>query len=940
MSVLRGLSGSILTRIATILAALGATALAATVIGWMVFQTIATGLAEFTEDRLPQLESSAAVSLAAAELRGRLIDLLALQTRAELAALGPALEATLAQARARIAALSPERRAALDAALRAAGQGLAELAAARAAEFDSHAAIATAVEHAAALEAEVDAALAAASARARDEMLAEGGAVIAELDSGLGRILDTDVALLGTALRARAELNLLGGLALAAAGTNDPVLRAALAAPARAADAALAALVPRLAEAPATAAAAGPLGAARAGLARAFTAEGRVGPPDPSRLPAPSPLPAPASLPAPARLLDLRAEADAALSAALGDLGTDLATRGAGTRALGRGTLSRLLEGQALRLRDIAALDAAAKHVFAAALQVALAPDAATLGRRAQSLAAAAAALGDRVAGEDPALVAQVAEMLALADPASGVAASRRAALAAADKAALEGRQATVAVLEITRRIGEDSARSRAAIAATSAEIGAMVGAARARMGLLGAGALALLAVAPLLAWAMIVRPLNRTIRVTERLAQGELSPVTGLPAHGELGRLAAALRVFRENALERQRLQAEERARELAERARLASEAEETRRREAAERARDRAQAEEAAARDRAEAARTEAGRREAEERRAAEAEVQAQVVSALALGLGHLSRGDLTHRIDRAFPAAYDQLRRDFNQAIETLGGVIGGLAASATVIGSSSIGISQTSAELSRRTEAEAATLEQTAAALDQLTAAVSSSAEGARQANLRVASARQSAETSRTIMTDAMSAMGSIESSSMQIGRITSVLDDIAFQTNLLALNAGVEAARAGEAGRGFAVVASEVRALALRAAEAAAEINRLIADSRGHVQNGVTSVRQVGSALETIVTAVTEISDHVARISATAAEQSAGIGEINTSVGELDAAAQRNVAMFEETAAACGMLVQEAGQLSQAVNRFAVPKGPATSPGPAPPRRAA
>jgi len=316
------------------------------------------------------------------------------------------------------------------------------------------------------------------------------------------------------------------------------------------------------------------------------------------------------------------------------------------------------------------------------------------------------------------------------------------------------------------------------------------------------------------------------------------------------------------------------------------------------------------------------------AEQDRMRKQEEQNFVVSALSRGLVQLAKGDLTHEISEPFPEPHEHLRQDFNTAISQLRTLVTDVVEAAQSIRNGASEISTSSGDLSQRTEAQAATLEQTVAALDELTASVKSSADRAQSVETIVKEARTEAETSGTVVQNAVSAMSEIEQSSQQIGQIISVIDDIAFQTNLLALNAGVEAARAGEAGRGFAVVASEVQSLAQRSAGAASEIKTLIGNSGEHVERGVDLVGKAGAALTSIVERVTHISNLVSEIAEGAAEQSTGISEINTGMTQLDQVTQQNAAMVEQATAASQLLNGDADNLAALVTRFET--GPAYS----------
>ncbi len=401
------------------------------------------------------------------------------------------------------------------------------------------------------------------------------------------------------------------------------------------------------------------------------------------------------------------------------------------------------------------------------------------------------------------------------------------------------------------------------------------------------AGMIAALLIALAAGWAAsraIVKPIMTMVGYMKSLMAGKTAiEVAGVRRRDEFGQMAQAITAFRDAAVEKTRLEAEAVAqRAAAEQERAANEAEKA--------------------------------------RLAAEDTV---ALKALAAGLTALAEGDLTHRFTAQVAPRAERLKNDFNAAIAQLEQAVSVVVSNVSAIRSGAGEISQAADDLSRRTEQQAASLEETAAALDQITATVNKTASGAKQASGVVQVARGDAEKSGVVVRDAVSAMTAIQKSSVQIGQIIGVIDEIAFQTNLLALNAGVEAARAGDAGRGFAVVASEVRALAQRSAEATKEIKVLISASTGQVGTGVKLVGETGEALHRIVDRVAEIDSLVTEIAASAQEQAVGLGQVNTAVNQMDQVTQQNAAMVEQSTAASHSLEQEAETLQASVAQFQV-----------------
>jgi methyl-accepting chemotaxis protein len=273
------------------------------------------------------------------------------------------------------------------------------------------------------------------------------------------------------------------------------------------------------------------------------------------------------------------------------------------------------------------------------------------------------------------------------------------------------------------------------------------------------------------------------------------------------------------------------------------------------------------------------------------------------------------------RAQLPAQSDSGRALQDVIKLLQGSLASVQRSVHTTSAASHQIAEGNAELSQRTERQAASIRATVDSMAELTSTVRQNAEHARQADALAGSASQVAARGGQVVTQVVERMEAIDASSRRIADIIGVIDSIAFQTNILALNAAVEAARAGEQGRGFAVVASEVRNLAQRSAGAAREIKTLIAESVEQVSAGSTLAQQAGRTMEEVVDSVHKVSGIIGEISSASREQAQGIAAISEAIGAMDDHTRDSAAMVREAAAAAGALKDEARHLAEVVSVF-------------------
>lgn len=325
-----------------------------------------------------------------------------------------------------------------------------------------------------------------------------------------------------------------------------------------------------------------------------------------------------------------------------------------------------------------------------------------------------------------------------------------------------------------------------------------------------------------------ISNPIATMTSAMRKLADGHNE--TDVPHRGnrdEIGEMARALQIFKENAIERQRLEADAKAAAEAQAKREREERDLAAKRMAADQERERQD-------------------REREQNENAARDARAQKVN------------DMIEKFDASVKSLLTTMSNEstaMKGATDTM------------------VDLAQDSSRLSgvvSQASDEASTNVQTvAAAADELSHSI-------REISDQLSRANAVTQEAVSEVTTSTAKVGNLSERAKQVGEIINLITDIASQTNLLALNATIEAARAGEAGKGFAVVASEVKSLANQTAKATEEIGGQIGEMQSATDEAVTAITNI----DRVINQVSEITTGIA---SAVEEQSAATHEISRNV---------------------------------------------------------
>lgn len=334
----------------------------------------------------------------------------------------------------------------------------------------------------------------------------------------------------------------------------------------------------------------------------------------------------------------------------------------------------------------------------------------------------------------------------------------------------------------------------------------------------------------------------------------------------------------------------------------------------------------------------------------------MQKQLTNLLVV-VSNSAEGDFTQRAT-VTEGALGALADSFNLMVDDLGRLIKEVQSVAQQVSESAKEILVSTEEMAHGAEEQSIQVTNASAAVEEMAASirqVANNADSAAEAASKAAEVAQSGGNTvletiegmrriRQTVQESAQKIKSLGESSIEIGKIVQVIDEIASQTNLLALNATIEAARAGEAGRGFAVVADQVRELAERSAKATNDIGQLVQTIQAETQEAVHAMEkgsaevekgtkladEASQALEKIRAVVQQSTELIQEISLAAKQQDIASAGVVMAMNEVSQIAKQSLIGSRQSAASATDLVEVTKRLAQSVSRFKLPGGSSVS----------
>jgi methyl-accepting chemotaxis protein len=297
--------------------------------------------------------------------------------------------------------------------------------------------------------------------------------------------------------------------------------------------------------------------------------------------------------------------------------------------------------------------------------------------------------------------------------------------------------------------------------------------------------------------------------------------------------------------------------------------------------------------------------------------------LISMEGLGRGELTRcprvegSDELGAIGQSLCTALQKLHTD----IQSISQISEQNASAATELSATVDQLNSATREVSHGVEAQRTAMEQSTVGLAEVSRSMGEIQTQAREAGDGSEAALAIGAQGMAEVEESHKAMKAIEESSTKVGRITTVIADIARQTNLLSLNAAIEAAKAGSQGKGFAVVAEEIRKLAERSGAAAKEINELIQESTERVAIGASAVGAVSRALNALESSIRDNAERVQAIVQATTVQARSTEEVVSGVETTAQLTERNASATTQLASSLDETTRTVEDLAQTANRL-------------------